>query len=397
MKLESIRLKNFRAFKDVQMTDIPPFCVLVGANGVGKSTFFSVFGFLRDAMATDVNHALVKLGGARGFQEVRSRGTTGPIEIEIKFRKDAKSPLATYTVKIDERDGRAYVALEQLRYRRGSKGQPWSFLKFENGSGYAVTNELNAPDVKDESELTRDDQKLKSSDLLAIKALAQFQKFPVIVALGEMIDRWYVSDFHIDKARSDRDADQIDHLSREGDNLASVLQYLQKQHPAILKRVVDRLSHRIPGVTKVESKTTEEGRVLLKFQDGAFEDPFLARYVSDGTIKMLAYLILLNDPSPFPMLCVEEPENQLYPSLLEELAEEFRAYAANGGLVIVSTHSPDLLDAVQVDELFYLVKKDGYTTIKRASDDPQIVAYMAEGDKLGRIWKDGLFEGVDPQ
>lgn len=397
MKLESIHLKNFRAFKDVQMTDIPSFCVLVGANGVGKSTFFSVFGFLKDAMSTDVNHALVKLGGVRGFQEVRSRNSSGPIEIELKFRRDAKSPLATYTLKIDERNGRAYVALEQLKYRRGSKGQPWSFLKFENGAGYAVTNELSAADVAAESDLTRDEQQLKSPDLLAIKALAQFQKFPVIVALGELINRWYVSDFHIDQARSDRDSGQIDHLSREGENLASVLQYLQKQHPKILERIIDRLRHRIPGVTKVESKTTEEGRVLLKFQDGAFEDPFLARYVSDGTIKMLAYLILLNDPDPFPMLCVEEPENQLYPSLLEELTEEFRAYAESGGLVIVSTHSPDLLNAVRTEELFYLVKKNGYTTIRRAKDCPQVVAYMNAGDKLGRIWKDGLFEGVDPE
>ena len=397
MKLESIHLKNFRAFKDVQMTDIPSFCVLVGANGVGKSTFFSVFGFLKDAMSTDVNHALVKLGGVRGFQEVRSRNSSGPIEIELKFRRDARSPLATYTLKIDERNGRAYVALEQLKYRRGSKGQPWSFLKFENGTGYAVTNELSAADVAAESDLTRDEQQLKSPDLLAIKALAQFQKFPVIVALGELINRWYVSDFHIDQARSDRDSGQIDHLSREGENLASVLQYLQKQHPKILERIIDRLRHRIPGVTKVESKTTEEGRVLLKFQDGAFEDPFLARYVSDGTIKMLAYLILLNDPDPFPMLCVEEPENQLYPSLLEELTEEFRAYAESGGLVIVSTHSPDLLNAVRTEELFYLVKKNGYTTIRRAKDCPQVVAYMNAGDKLGRIWKDGLFEGVDPE
>lgn len=397
MKLESVKIKNFRAFKDVEMTDIPSFCVLVGANGVGKSTFFSIFGFLKDAMATDVNHALVKLGGARGFKEVRSRDCNGPIEIEIKFRKDAKSPLATYVLKIDEENGRAYVALEQLRYRRGSKGQPWSFLRFENGVGYAVTNELDSRSVLTEKDLTREEQRLKSNDLLAIKALAQFQKFPVIVALGDLINRWYVSDFHIDQARSERDSGQIDHLSREGENLASVLQYLQRQYPEVLSRIIERLSHRVPGVTKVESKTTEEGRVLLRFQDGAFEDPFLARYVSDGTIKMLAYLILLNDPDPFPMLCVEEPENQLYPSLLAELAEEFRAYANQGGLVIVSTHSPDFLNAVELNELFYLVKKNGYTTICRARDDKQVEAYMSDGDKLGRIWKDGLFLGVDPQ
>ncbi|WP_269209367.1 AAA family ATPase [Methylobacter luteus] len=145
------------------------------------------------------------------------------------------------------------------------------------------------------------------------------------------------------------------------------------------------------------SKTTEEGRVLLKFQDGAFEDPFLARYVSDGTIKMLAYLTLLYDPNPHPLLCIEEPENQLYPRLLSELAEEFRAYSESGGQVFVSTHSPDFLNATELEEVFWLVKKDGYTEIKRASEDAQISAYMQEGDQMGYLWKQGFFDGVDPE
>ena len=157
------------------------------------------------------------------------------------------------------------------------------------------------------------------------------------------------------------------------------------------------MSKRVPGVTSVKAKTTEEGRVLLRFKDGAFEDPFLARYVSDGTIKMLAYLILLYDPSPHPLLCVEEPENQLYPKLLWELAEEFRDYANRGGQVFVSTHSPDFLNAVELGEVFWLVKENGYTQIKRAKDNPQLKAFMDAGDKMGYLWKQGFFEGVDPQ
>ena len=127
MKLESLRLRNFRAFKDATMTHIPNFCIVVGANGTGKSTIFSAFDFLKNAMSGNVNSALAKLGGNRGITEVRSRNTSGPMELEIKFRKDAKSPLATYFLQIDERDGKAYVARETLKYRRGSKGQPWLF------------------------------------------------------------------------------------------------------------------------------------------------------------------------------------------------------------------------------------------------------------------------------
>ena len=397
MQIEAIRLKNFRAFQDVTLKDIPRFCVLVGANGTGKSSLFSVFAFLRDAMTTNLTAALGRLGGSRGLQEVRSRGTTGPIEIEIKLRTvlaNKRSQLITYELHINELNGRPAVAREILKYRRGSSGQPWHFLDFSNGSGEAVTNELDS--VTDEKELKREQQTLKSPDILAIKGLAQFERFPAVVALGNLIENWHLSDFHISGARREAEAGYAEHLSREGKNLSLVVEYLHKHHAQAFQPILSRLQVRVPGVTKVESKTTEEGRVLLKFQDGAFEDPFLARYVSDGTIKMLAYLVLLFDPTPHPLLCVEEPENQLYPSLLWDLAEEFRAYAVRGGQVFVTTHSPDFLNAVGLDEVFWLVKRDGYTRVQRARDDEQLKAYMAEGDQMGYLWKQGLFEGANP-
>jgi len=289
MRIEAIRLKNFRAFRDVNLKDIPPFAVFVGANGTGKSTLFSVFGFLRDAMSTNVTTALSRLGGSRGFSEVRSRGAEGPIEIELKIRADLgrdKASLVTYTLTIDEHQGRPVVEREVLKYRRGSGGQPWHFIDFSRGEGEAVTNELDA--VSDERDLTREKQTLKSPDILAIKGLAQFERFPAAVALGTLVENWHLSDFHISRARPEQEVGYAEHLSREGENLSLVVEFLQKQHPTVFAEILKRLARRVPGVKRVESKVTEEGRVLLKFQDGAFEDPFLARYVSDGTIKMLA-------------------------------------------------------------------------------------------------------------
>ncbi|MGH7295031.1 MAG: AAA family ATPase, partial [Polyangiaceae bacterium] len=306
-----------------------------------------------------------------------------------------KPKLITYELSIDEEAGRPVVVREVLRYRRGSKGRPWSFLDFSRGVGAAVTNEMD--EVTDETQLTRENETLRSPDLLAIKALAQFERFPAAMAIGTLIENWHLSDFHISRARPEQEAGYAEHLSREGENLSLVIDYLQKQHPVIFRRILDRLAKRVPGITHVESKVTEEGRVLLRFQDGVFEDPFLARFVSDGTIKMLAYLVLLLDPKPHPLLCVEEPENQLYPSLLFELAEEFRAYADRGGQVFVSTHSPDFLNAVEIDEAFWMVKEGGYTRVHRASEDAQLVAYARDGDKLGYLWKQGLMVGADPR
>jgi predicted ATPase len=397
MKIESIRLKNFKAFQDVEMSDIPKLCVLVGANGTGKSSFFSVFGFLKDALNGNVNTALAKLGGARGFDEVVSRNTSGPIEIELKFRKGSEkgSPLITYFLQIGKRNGHACVEREMLKYRLASGGEPLPFLDFENGIGIAVVNEIDVVNTK--CELERESQNLKSDDILALKGLAQFERFPTAMDVGNLIENWHLSDFRINHARSDQDALYAEHLSRDGENLGPIVQYFFQNHREIFNKILSIMTRRIPGVVDVNAETDSDGKVLLRFKDGAFNDTFLAKFVSDGTIKMLAYLVLLYDPNPFPLLCVEEPENQLYQSILVELVEEFRNYARRGGQVFVSTHSPDFLNAVKLDEVFWLEKKNGYTKIKRAKEDKQISAYMNDGDKMGYLWKQGFFGGVDPK
>ena len=156
------------------------------------------------------------------------------------------------------------------------------------------------------------------------------------------------------------------------------------------------MRRRIPGVSDIDAKSTEDGRLLLRFQDGEFKDPFIARSVSDGTIKMFAYLILLNDPAPHPLLIVEEPEIQLYPDILYELIEEFRIYAERGGQVFISTHSPEFLNWAKLDEIFWLVKQDGFATARRASGSELLQSLVAAGDLPGELWKQNLFEGASP-
>lgn len=394
MIIESLKIKNFKAFKEAEMKNIPKLCVIVGANGSGKSTLFDVFGFLKDAMTENVTVALNKRGG---YKEVVSRNSNEPIEFEIKFREEPKKPLVTYSLKIGINNGFPVILREILKYRRLKmrSGFAWHFLDFSCGRGNAVTNELE--DFTDVKFIRREEQVLSRPDIMAIKGLAQFKKFPAAASFGDLIERWHVSDFHINQARQVNDAGYAEHLSKEGENLSLVTQFMYEQHKVIFDNILEKLKKRVPGISLVEAKLSEEGRVLLKFQDGSFKDPFLARYVSDGTIKMFAYLVLLNDPKPHPLLCIEEPENQLYPKLLTELAEEFRDYSNRGGQVFVSTHSPDFLNAVDIKEVFWLVKKDGYTQIMRAKDDELISNLIKEGDKMGYLWKQGFFGEVDPK
>jgi predicted ATPase len=392
MRIEALTIKNFRALRHVELTNLPGMSVFVGANGSGKSTLFDVFGFLHDALVHNVRQALGKRGG---FREVLSRDATGPIEIELKFRQE-DGPLVTYSLQVGlDEGGLPVVEREILKYRRGSHGQPWKFLDFERGKGVAVTNEADYG--KPDAEMKRDEQQLDSPDILAVKGLGQFQKFRQVSAFRRMIEDWHVSDFHIAAARPSQDVGVAEHLSEQGENLALFAQYLFEKHRSTFDQVLTKMAQRVPGVQDVTAATTEDGRLVLKFRDGTFKDPFIARYVSDGTIKMFAYLLLLHDPRPHPLLCVEEPENQLYPNLLQELAEEFREYSARGGQVFITSHSPDFLNGTRLDEIFWLEKREGFTTITRASENEQLRALAEEGDLPGALWKQGLFTGAHPR
>ena len=397
IKLEKICLKNFKTYRNAEMSDIPRFCVVVGANGAGKSTLFDVFGFLRDCLTFNVTRALRSRGG---FQEVLSRGAGGEnISIEIQYRMPitGKERLVTYSLEIGLDGKLPCIVREVLRYKRGAHGSPFHFLDFSYGVGKAVTNEEDFD--KTDEELTKEEQDLGQKDILAVKGLGQFQKFKAANELRQLIENWHVSDFHVNMARGVKDAaGDAEHLSVTGDNLQQVAKNIHDVHPEIFQRILRKMRERVPGVRDIETEDTLDGRLLLKFRNDAFEDPFIDKFVSDGTIKMFAYLILLNDPRPHPFLCIEEPENQLYPRLLPVLAEEFREYALKGGQVFVSTHSPDFLNAAGVDEVFWLERNDeGFTDIRRASDDPQIVDYMRDGDQMGYLWKQGLFGRADPR
>ncbi len=395
MKIESIRVKNYKVLKNIEINKLSNLNIFVGANGTGKSTLFDIFGFLKDCLTYNVTKAIQSRGG---YNEIVSRGyVEQDIDIEIKYKMKIadKERLVTYQLIIGRIEKKLSVKREILRYKRGSSGHPFHFLDFQNGKGDAILNEEDFS--KPDEELKKEVQNLDSPDILAIKGLGQFDRFKAANAFRQLIEGWHVSDFHINMARGSKDITGFsDHLSITGDNLQLVANNIKENHPEIFKKILDKMKQRVPGVGDVTTETTPDGRLILRFHDGSFRDPFIDKYVSDGTIKMFAYLILLYDPQPHPLLCIEEPENQLYPKLLDELVEEFREYAQRGGQVFVSTHSPDLLNASNIEEVFWMIKKEGFAEINPASSDKQIKAYMEDGDKMGYLWKQGFFPGVDP-
>lgn len=378
-RIQYLKVQNFRALREVEFKDLSPMTVLLGPNGSGKSTVFDVFAFLSECFELGLRRAWDKRGRAK---ELKTRGGSGPLSVEIKYREPGY-PLITYHLAVDEREGVPVVVEEWLRWTRGKGGKPFRFLDYREGLGRAVSGEL--PDEQDQ----RVEIPLKSPDLLAVNALGQFAEHPRVAALRDFITGWHVSYLSSDSARGQPEAGPQERLTRSGDNLANVIQYLAERHGDRLESIFRALSCRVPRIERVLADTMPDGRLLLQIKDAPFSHPVLARFASDGTLKMLAYLVLLFDPSPPPFIGIEEPENFLHPRLLPELAEECRAASSHTQLM-VTTHSPFFLNSLRPEEVRVLWRDQaGYTQVRQASELPASMSSLLTGpysDTFG--WKD---------
>lgn len=386
-RIHYLRAQNFRALRNIELKNITPLTVLLGPNGSGKTTLFDVFNFLSECFQGGLRQAWDKRGRAK---ELKTRGADGPVVIEIKYRESKSTPLITYHLSIDEGPKGPVVAEEWLAWTRGTQGRPWRFLDYKLGKGVVVGGEQ--PDEKDE----RLDVPLRSAELLAVNTLGQIAQHPRVAALRDFITDWYVSYLSVDNTRTQPEAGPMEQLSKTGDNLPNVIQYLQESHPEQLQRITEVLRRRIPRLERIDATPMPDGRLLLEVKDAPFDKPVLSKFASDGTLKMLAYLTVLYDPEPPRFIGIEEPENFLHPRLLPELGEECRL-AAERTQLLVTTHSPFFLNSCRPDEVRILFRDEqGHTQVRTAADIEGIPQFVSAGASLGHLWMEGQFGMSDP-
>jgi len=397
--IEGFRVQNYRALKDITIGKLwnqqnapalTPLVAVIGKNGVGKSTLFDAFGFLSDCLAVGVEEAC-DLKQRGGFDRLVSSGESGPIHFEIYYRESPGDRPITYELSISrDKSGRPYVAEERLRQRRKgeSRGWPLSFLHLKGGEGSAWSGEESFEGKGEEP--SRVAVELTDQRKLGVATLGTLKAHPRIAKFRKFLESWYLSYFTPDAARSLPMAGPQKHLNMHGDNLGNVVQFMERDYRGRFQSILNQIAAKIPGVKKIDTKKTDDGRLLLRFNDRGFQDPFFAQQMSDGTLKMFAYMLLLEDPDPAPFICIEEPENGLYHKLLETLASEFRAHATgkkNAPQIFVTTHQPYFVDALRPDETWVLEKgADGFSTIRQASADPTVQSMVEEGLPLGSLW-----------
>ena len=248
-----------------------------------------------------------------------------------------------------------------------------------------------------EESFEREVIELEDNRKLGIVTLGALKQHPRVSAFRQFIESWYLSYFTPDAARSLPLSGPQKRLNLHGDNIGNVVQFMERDHPKQFRRILDDIAGKIPGIESISTEPMPDGRLLLRFNDKGFTDPFSAQEMSDGTLKVFAYLLLLSDPEPPPFICIEEPENGLYHRLLETLAKQFRTHVTSGkdkSQIFITTHQPYFVDALEPNEVWILEKGiDGFSSIRRASQDPLVQNLVSEGLPLGGLWYSDYLEG----
>ena len=396
MRLTSLRIKNYGCLADFELPEIGPLAIFVGANGSGKSTLFDVFAFLRDALRDDARSAVANRGG---FEILRTRGADGPIEIKIGVGRDperwtpnAVTPAGTYAIAIDNGSDGPYVRSERITVRLteqdATEGATLLDTDHNGTEERSRTAHLHLERPEEVVSAALREERIGKPD--APVALAAVKE------LRALLRGTHFSNIDPALAKQPCAANADHRLTECGDNLAKVVKHRIETDRSAFDEAFRLVRRAASDLDDVRVCDTADGRIALEFVEcGGTGIP--AQYISDGTIKLLAYALLLNEPQHRPLLCLDQPEQHIYPSLLWELLEEIAAYTWRpDAQVLVATHQPGLLDPAEPDDVFWLVRKDGGSRACRVSDDPQLIAEHDYGGQLGFMWRTGSFLGAHP-
>ena len=403
-KILGIKIQNYGSLKDITMgqvfsqRDNAPLgnmIAIIGPSGNGKSTLADAFGFISDCLATDVEMACDS-NNRGGFDKIISQGGDSVIRFELYYRETSNTRPITYELTIAaDKFGRPYVKEERLRQRVKKRGWPLSFLYLNDGKGFAFEGAAGGENEETgQVEGNKIPVELNDTRKLGIVTLGAMKQYSRIESFLSFLKSWYLCYFTPDHARQIQTSAPAPYLNRTGSNLNNVAQYMYRENPNEFKKILADIQTKIPNITKIEPMKLSNGQMVLEFYQKGFSDPFYSQRMSDGTLKLFAYYLLLHERNPRQLVFIEEPENGLYHQYMADLASEMAKNVGNGysKQLFVTTHSPFFVNALNPEQVWVLDKdEDGFSNAKRATEYEFVSELISEGATMGDLWYSKFF------
>lgn len=387
LEIEEIRIRGYRSMEDVQV-HLGPLNVIIGPNGVGKSSFLDVLSFLSEALGRrePLGRLLSKRGG---IGRLLTLGRRDSIEIGISTRPlDAAGGMSSGPLRYDleiAAAGIGYsIAKENLAQDRG-KPAPFTFVQ-RNDRSAKVFDHASRKLVRPEPAVPEDELVLASVP----RTLREAEWFRTAFA-----DVHYHEAIHVGRDAAVRRPQTLEPtslvVSPDGQNLFSVLYQLRHEEPEWFERVLDALRAAFPGFDRLEFPVVAGGQVVLAWHHAAFAGrAFFANELSAGTLRFLHLVTLLLSPRAPALLLLDEPEDSLHPELIR-LVAELLSEASERAQIIVATQSPSLIRWLKPEQIIVADVQDGGCTLTSGSS-LDIGAWLGDYS-LDRLWQMGQLGG----
>lgn len=369
-----LKVRNYKSLENVELR-LGPLHVLVGTNNSGKSNLFDVFQFLREH--SEIGQQALHSRG--GFSQIVWGGDIKrTISFEIHFGNEngkSKKQKSVYILEIG--GGPQFHRIIKESFAVENQAQPLLF-----------TTAMNDISVIDTAGTTI---KLSRMDNL----FDQFQdeeRYGPLAAFVKELRSWAHYNLDTSSMRKPNAVRQDLHLKSSGENFASVLHTIQSEYKDNLSEIESLLKSVLPEVRQLLTPLTRDGTTYVSWQEEAFPMRVPAWAMSDGTLRLLGQLTALYSPEPPALACYEEPENYLHPAWLPLVADTLKNAAAKSQ-ILISTHSPYLLDSFSPEQLLVVEKKVGRSQFRSVSKKKGIKeALRVLG--LGELWYSGELGGV---
>ena len=405
-RIAGIRIKNYGSLKNVKMgrllfdateKELTNMNAIIGQSGTGKSTLADAFGFLADCLEKGAETAC-DLNNRGGYEKIVSQGAKGSIEFEIYYRETSNEPPITYELSIGiDKNDRPVGEKERLRQRRANEryGRPMSFLFLEYGKGFAFKGNNSGLREEDNMEIgEKVDVELADPRQLGIVTLGELREHPRIVKFKNFLKNWFLCYFSPTAAREIPNAGPQKYLNRLGNNVNNVAQFLYRENPKDLEKVLKSIQTKLPGIQEIKPIKLQNGQLVLEFLEQGFREPFYSQKMSDGTLKLFAYYLLLYEKDARPLVFIEEPENGLYHKYLADLASQMKnsIKGTYSKQLFITTHSPFFVNSLSPEEVRVLEKKeDGFSIVTRASEFKHVKQVCESDIELGDLWYSDYF------
>ena len=379
-------VRNYRSISEAQIK-LDPLTVLVGPNASGKSNWLDVLRFMKDAIRFDPGVAIFQRQGLEAIYH--SRTAAEQLHIEMGIAATVRSRFASQGYAAIQY-GFALTRTKEGMFRVSQEAgiisdecEDSSVFGFSSQDGYITFSEYPAPmDIKSmlslkdggDVEVTALGLPILAREIRRLSSLDSEQdRFLTPLVRDGFRQLHYIFTnarfYHIfpNTIREPQRSGNTYLLDEDASNLAAILLETARESPRAMSRIREALIHLVPGITDLEVRPVG-GYLVVRLKHGSGPEAtwFDLSQESDGTVRLLALLIALNQQRPLPLLGIEEPELTVHPGSLAILADLINE-ASLRSQIIVTTHSPDFVDCVTeykaVENLRIVELVDGATQV----------------------------------